>query len=202
MGSLVESHWWSVLKNIRWYNLIKTYMRKIWLNLIKTYQYRWLNISMLRINSTEWKLRWGRVKMYFGGNLWKWILLPLASSWQLMPDSGMASKVAIWVGSDKVKQLRIPRSDSPVNLALKLCRMFWCLWNHPKTLYSRQSWFILSLNRLLNISVEYWRIIWEFIFEYWRRFVQNGGIFGESYFQSHPILTRYHYRLPTHYLWI
>ena len=132
MGSLVESHWWSVLKNIRWYNLIKTYMRKIWLNLIKTYLYRWLNISMLRINSTEWKLRWGRVKMYFGGNLWKWILLPLASSWQLMPDSGMASKVAIWVGSDKVKQLRIPRSDCPVNLALKLCRMFWCLWNHPK----------------------------------------------------------------------
>ena len=146
-----------------------------WLILIKTYQYRWLNISMLRINSTEWKLRWGRVKMYFGGNLWKWILLPLASSWQLMPDSGMASKVAIWVGLDKVKQLGDRPSDSPVNLALKVSKLHHQRMLGPLHFISDTSrydlalicrifrvWHFstLSFSRFINLSIFFIRIYW------------------------------------------
>ena len=94
MGSPEVSRWWSVLKRKCDY-LDKNVRLGLGVNMFNLY------VSHFFVDQEK---TLGQSENEFEAE-WKWIWIPLASSWQLMPDSGMASKVAIWVGLDKVKQL-------------------------------------------------------------------------------------------------
>ena len=115
MGSPEVSRWWSVLKRKGDY-LDKNVRLGLGVNIFNLY------VSHFFVDQEK---TLGQSENEFEAE-WKWIWIPLASSWQLMPDSGMASKVAIWVGLDKVKQLGDRPLDSPVNLALKVSKFQSC----------------------------------------------------------------------------
>ena len=164
MGSPEVSRWWSVLKRKGDY-LDNNVRFGLGVNMFNLY------VSHFFVDQEQ---TLGQSENEFEAE-WKWIWIPLASSWQLMPDSGMASKVAIWVGLDKVKQLGDRPSDSPVNLALKVSKLHHQRMLGPLHFISDTSRYDLALicrilrvwhfstqsfSRFINLSIFFIRIYW------------------------------------------